>query len=202
MNKLLFTFVFLCTSLLYGQQTIKNLQWLNVNRIITQSSIGNDVTLYAQTENIDNDEPVKITIWSKGDEKDDLVGEYHSIIRYNQIVFNWVLAFDIEKMENSMKEIEANGFTIPQYYFIIQYNTIKSEDSNLLAVKDTIRKQILFEGTNIPAINRGYTLLLPDKTIINGKTDYEGYVYIENLIIGTYYFYLHEEGDLDDLDDF
>jgi hypothetical protein len=35
-----FLHIFLFSSLLYGQQIIKNLQWLNVNEKITELSIG------------------------------------------------------------------------------------------------------------------------------------------------------------------
>jgi len=187
--------IFLFSSVLYGQQTIKNLQWLNVNKEITELSQDNGITLYAQTENIKDGEPVTITIWSKGEEEDDFVGEYLSRIDNDKIAFYWIVSFELKKMKNSMKEIETNGFAVPQYYFIIQYNTIKSESSNFLAVKDYIKRQIVYEGTKNPARNAGYTLILPDKEIINGKTDSNGYVYRDNLFIGKYYIYLRDNDE-------
>ena len=51
MNKLLLILFLFCSNVLFGQQAIKNLQWLNVDQEIEKLTADNGLTLYAETEN-------------------------------------------------------------------------------------------------------------------------------------------------------
>jgi len=189
MKKLILITLFLCSNFLFGQQMIKNLQWRNVNEEITELSVGKGVTLFAETENIDDGEPVNVIIWSKGDENDDLVGEYLSRVVNNQIVFNWILIFDYEKLQNNLREIEEKGYTSPLYYFTLQYKTRKSQNSELLAVRARIRLMIAYEETGEPHRNSRIMLLFPDDTELETRTDAEGYLNLDNIkVFGKVYF--------------
>jgi len=90
MNKILLILFLFCSNVLFGQQTIKNLQWLNVDQEIEKLTADNGLTLYAETENIDNGEAVKISIWSEGNETDELVGEYLTRVKENKIMFHLI----------------------------------------------------------------------------------------------------------------
>jgi hypothetical protein len=173
-------------------KAIKNLKWLDVDKEITELSIGKGVTLSAQATGINNGEPVTVTIWSKGEESDDLVGKYVSRVQNNEIAFHWILAFEQKNLPNSLREIEEEGFTSPRYYFEIQHNTIKSQDSALLAVRVWIRHGFHDGATGEPWRNTGITLLLPDDTEIETRTDTEGRISIDNVkVIGYIDWYIH-----------
>jgi hypothetical protein len=173
--------------MLYGQ-TIKNLQWLNVNEEISELSIGKGVTLYAETERINNSEPVTISVWSVGDEEDDLVGRFISRVNDNKITFHWILAFEWDRHSY---EIETKGYVSPRYYFVIRYNAKESNKSELLAVRVWLRHLICDEATKEPWKDFRITLLLPDKTRIETRTDTEGYVSVDNVkAIGWVNFFL------------
>ena len=188
--------IFFFSSLLYGQQTLKNLQWLNVNEKITEFSTGKGVTLYAQTENIKDGEPVKITIWSKGEEDDDIVGEYLSRVKSNQIAFHWILSFDDEIQKNNAREVKEKGYISPFYYFVVQYKEIKSQNSELLAVMRWLRQRITYGRTREPWRNYIVTLLFPDDTKMDVKTDNEGYLNVDNIkIFSKIDFYVHRKDD-------
>ena len=109
MKKILLVLFLFCSNVLFGQQTIKNLQWLNVDQKIEKLTADNGLTLYAQTENIDNGEAVKISIWSEGNETDELVGEYLTRVKDNKIMFHWVLDAQEIMSHNSMVYTERHG---------------------------------------------------------------------------------------------
>jgi hypothetical protein len=195
MNKIIFILIFLSSHFLYAQQTITNLQWLNVNEKITELSINKGVTLYAQTENINDGESVTITIWSKGDEDDDIVGEYLSKVRHNQITFHWIVSFDIDIQKNNAREVEEKGYISPLYYFVIQYKEIKSQNSEFLAVMRWMRQRIVYgRSAQEPHRNAIVSLFFPDDTKIITRTDNEGYLNVDNIkIFSEVNFYVHDE---------
>ena len=132
MNKILLILFLFCSNVLFGQQTIKNLQWLNVDQEITELTLGYELTLYAETENINDNEIVTIAIWEKGDGADYFVGEYISTVMDNKISFNWTLVYEKER-QTLKKDLYKNGYTV-QYYFKVQHNKIISHKSKSLDV--------------------------------------------------------------------
>ena len=187
----------LCAGACMGrEQTIQNLKWLDVDKEITELSIGKGVTLSAQTKGITDGEPVTITVWSKGEESDDLVGRYVSRVQKNKIAFHWILAFEQEKLPNSQREIEEEGFTSPRYYFEIRHNAVESQKSALLAVRVRLRHLITDMDSEMAWKDYKITLFLPDDTDIETRTDTEGYVTVDNVkVIGMINFILHKDTD-------
>jgi len=178
-----------------GQQVIKNLRWLNVDQEIDKLTVGNGLTLYAETENIYDGEIVKISIWGKGNETDELVGEYLARVIENKIMFHWILIFEEEKMKNSLHEIKTQRFTKPYYYFSIQYQNLKSHDSKLLSVRAWIRQKFVLGHE--PWAYRKYTLILPDDSKVEGWTDAEGNIRPLNdvEVFGKILWYIHKSAD-------
>jgi LysM repeat protein len=185
MNKLFFILLLFCSNLLFAQQTIKNLQWLNVDKEIIELTVDNGVTLYAETENIDDGELITITIWLKGNENDELVGDYLSRVNHNKINFHWILTYELERFQNSLYEFELYKFTRPQYYFVIEYNTIKSQNSELLSVMTWMTGQFVY-GTGEDELwrNTKIAFIFPDDTRIDARTDAEGRIKVSVGIIG------------------
>jgi len=196
MNKILLILFLFCSNVLFGQQTIKNLQWLNVDQEITELTLGYELTLYAETENINDNETVTIAIWEKGDGADYLVGEYISRVTDNKISFNWTLVYEKER-QTLKRDLYKNGYTV-QYYFKVQHNKIISHKSKLLDVLAWVSATFTYQdGT--PIAHHHYTILLPDNTTIEGRTDANGYFREENIKLwGKLYYYLSEEEEKDD----
>jgi len=201
MKKPMMVFLLLCSSALFGQQVINNLQWLNVDQEIEKLTVDNGVTLYAETAHISDGEAVTITIWARGNEADERVGEYRARVQDGKIVFHWILMFDEDKLPNSKHEIETQGFTKPFYYFSMQYNNTKSHDSKLLSVRAWVRQKFVHgHGDYEPWAFRKYTLLFSDDSKIEGWTDAEGNIRPEFDIepFGNIYWYIHKLADEDD----
>jgi hypothetical protein len=192
-NKILAVFFLFCSNVLFGQQTINNLQWLNGDQEITELTLGYDLTLSAETENINDNETVTIAIWEKGDGVDYLVGEYIARVTDNKISFNWTLIYEMER-EKLQNDLYKNGYTV-QYYFQVQHNKIISHKSELLDVLSWIKTRFVYEdGT--PIANRKYTILFPDNSEIKGRTDDEGYLQKEDIKLwGKLYYYFSEEDE-------
>jgi hypothetical protein len=162
-------------------QVINNLQWLNVDQEVTEATIREGITLYAQTESIDDGEPVTVTIWSKCGDADDLVGRYVTRVNNNRVVFHWMLDFKSENLPKNQKEIDVNGYTSPQYYFDIRFNALESQKSGLLDIMVRSRSLIYNKDTGEPWRDHRIRLYLPDRTRFETRTDPEGYVTIHNL---------------------
>jgi nucleoid-associated protein YgaU len=175
------------------QPVITNPRWMNVNVVITELTVDKGVTLYAETENIGEGEPVTITIRSTDGVFDELVGEYTSRVKNNAILFHWAIIYETDKMQGYLQAMETGGFTCPQYYFTVSYNMFKNHDTAFLNVRSWIRHRITDNVTKEPLKNRGYTLLLPDDTQLEGMTDSEGHIYREDIIaFGPTYFLMHD----------
>jgi len=196
MNKILLILFLFCSNVLFGQQTIKNLQWLNVDQEITELTVGYVLTLYAETENINDNEIVTIAIWETGDGADYLVEEYISRVIDNKISFNWILDYEKER-EKLQDNLYRNGYTV-QYYFKVQYNKIISHKSKLLDVLSWVAATFTYQdGT--PIAYHKYTLLLPDNTEIEGRTDADGHFREENIKLwGKLYYYFSEEEEVEE----
>lgn len=195
MNKFLILFFLSCSNVLFGQQTIRNLQWLNVNQEIDKLSLDNGLTLYADTENIDDGEAVKITVWYACNEIDEIVGEYLTRVKENKIMFHWILVYkDLEKLNFYLNEIETQKFTKPNYYFTIQYQNIKSNKSKLLSVRRNIQRKFTYGPDKMPWVYRKYTLIFQDDSEIEGWTDAEGNIRQDDIeVFGMVDFYIHKE---------
>jgi hypothetical protein len=177
----------------FAHPVITNLQWMNVDEVITELTVGKGVTLYAKTENIGDNEPVTITIRSTDGVFDELVGEYTSRVKDNTILFHWAVIYDPEKMQGYLNAMETGGFSYPRYYFTVGYNTFKNHDTAFLNVRSWIRQKIRDDVTKEPLRNRGYTILLPDDTEIEGMTDSEGDLYHEGIkAFGPTYIFTHD----------
>jgi hypothetical protein len=106
----------------YDEQVITYLQWLNGDNTATELAPGDAVTLSASTEKIDDGETVTITIWAKGGETDERIGEYQSRVKDNTIMFHWASPAETARAQS--------------YYYTVSYDTVTSQNSALLNISD------------------------------------------------------------------
>ncbi|MDR2923355.1 MAG: hypothetical protein LBU85_08450, partial [Treponema sp.] len=99
-----------------------------------------------------------------------------------------------EENSNTTEEIEEQGWTIPDYYFVAEYGGVESGQSKALKVKQRVRHQLIHKKTGEIWANRKYTLLLPDGSEKTGTTDKNGYIEAASSPIGEEIdFYIHKE---------
>jgi LysM repeat protein len=174
---------FLSLNLVDAQQNIENLMWKNTDAVILKAHINECIVINAETENISDNEKVTISIWVKGDSNDDLLGEYGSRVRNNQITFYWFVKRE-ETLPNYIREMERNGFVVPQLYFTVQYGAVKSNPSDLLSIYDWLHQLAIDDDSGEILPNLRYTLFLADGKERKGWTDAEGYLHELKLPMG------------------
>jgi len=87
--------------------------------------------------------------------------------------------------EDSEREMREKGYTLPEYYFIIETlnGKHKSDKSGLLKFDDTI-EIVLYDEAGNPAANEKYEVYnVQGKQVASGSLDSNGYAKAEN--IGT-----------------
>ena len=130
----------------------------------------------------------KIKIVEKDDDgNDDEVTTLTAKVQNGKIRTKWkVLYTEDNDDSNSQQEKEEKGYTLPEYVFTVECDSVESDESGQLDVMGWIKTQIIDRRSKEPVPNRNYTIYKTDGSTITGKTDKEGYVYIKDLKIGGY----------------
>jgi hypothetical protein len=110
-------------------------------------------------------------------------------------------ADDDDDESSCAEEIEKYGCTVPEYFFVAEYNGVKSrgEECGLLYTRGLAKHQLADEVSGKICTNRKYTLILPDRSKIEGTTDENGYIEPVPSPIGEVNFCIYaEEKDAND----
>ena len=169
--------------------SIFNLHWEDENgKTITKALVGDEVYLCADVKDIDDGKNAKIKIVEKDDDgNDDEVTTLTAKVQNGKIRTKWkVLYTEDNDDSNSQQEKEEKGYTLPEYVFTVECDSVESDESGQLDVMGWIKTQIIDRRSKEPVPNRNYTIYKTDGSTITGKTDKEGYVYIKDLKIGGY----------------
>jgi hypothetical protein len=129
---------------------------------------------------------LKFIFFEKNDNgNDDFVTEIICPAGRNNSI-NWIVEFDENKENTSTDEIIKNGFTIPEYYFIIQYGEYISEKSNIIKIYGYIDIKLVDENTK----NADFFM---NETEYEGISDENGRITIRNAVIGERYIMVGDE---------
>ncbi|MDR0442307.1 MAG: leucine-rich repeat domain-containing protein [Treponema sp.] len=163
----------------------RNLIWKNGGREISEALIDSDVMLfYDAAGNVAEGETVKFRIFAQGKNKDDFVDEVEGQVKNGIVKVKWEVIFKGGKGSNAEEEIEELGYTIPNYYFVVQYGGVENtERSQLLVVRNVVQLQLVDDETEEILSNIKYAISLSDGTVVSGITDDDGYmekVYLDN----------------------
>ena len=169
---------------------IVNPRWEDISgRTITKSLVGDEVFLCADVTDIADGATAKIRIVEKdGDGNDDFVAELSASVQDGKIRRKWNVVYTEDNDDtDSQKELEENGYTLPEYAFTVECDGTKSEESGQLDVMGWIKTQLINKKTGEIMKNKDYKLKDENNNIIeSGKTDLAGYIYVKDLKIGNY----------------
>ena len=88
---------------------------------------------------------------------------------------------------DSRQELEEKGYTLPEYAFTVECDSVKSEESGQLDVRGWIKTQYV-DKSGKSLENKNYVIYLLDKkTCISGTTDEYGFAKEDNLTKGRYF---------------
>jgi hypothetical protein len=172
---------------------INNLSWKMENTIISEACVEDTVQITFTTVNISRNDNLTIYIFEENDNaNDDFITEIVCLAKENNSI-NWIVEFDENKNNTSTNELIENGFTIPEYYFIIKYGKYISEKSNVIKIYGYIDITLINENTKEVLSNRPYRIYFGNRTKHEGISDENGRVIIRNAIIGDRYIMAGDE---------
>ena len=172
---------------------ITNPRWEDADgKPITKALVGDEVTLCADTHNIADGASATIKIVEKdADGNDDDVATLSAKVQNNKIECAWKVVYTADDDDaDSQQEQEEKGYTLPEYAFSVECDGEKSAESGQLDVRGWIRTKFTDEQTGELLKNKRYRLYSPDgKTIVDGTTNDEGYIDINDLDLSKYFVY-------------
>jgi hypothetical protein len=171
----------------------RDLFWKKDGITIGNALIDDDVTLFCEVKNIDDGEMVKFKIFEQGENKDDPIDEVEGEVKDGEVQAAWKVEYKEEENSNTTEEIEEQGWTIPDYYFVAEYNGVESGQSKILDMKGWVKIIARNKETGEIQTNKKYTLYLPDGSTRKGVTDDEGAIYQRKLPVGESQLIVSEE---------
>ena len=168
--------------------SITNPQWKNADgEPITKALVGDEVTLCADVTDIPDGTGAKIKIVEKDADGDDDVATLTAKVSGGKIECAWkVVYMEDDDDADSEQEKTEKGYTLPEYAFTVECGGATSEESGQLDVRGWIKVQILYQGTQTPALNHIYRIKQQDSIIAQGVTDENGFIFVSFLDIGDY----------------
>jgi len=91
---------------------------------------------------------------------------------------------DDDDDSNCAEEIEKYGYTVPEYFFVAEYEGVESKESKQLNTNGW-GELLITDKNNKPIVNTKCFIILNDE-IIETKTNQEGYVRHNFKNIGNY----------------
>jgi hypothetical protein len=109
------------------------------------------------------------------------------VVENGQVKKEWTVVYTEDNDDStSGKELKEQGYTLPEYHFVAEYNGTESGESPVLEVKGWGNRQLIDKKTGEPLANRDYVLLTPEGDFIEGVTDSKGFAKTEGIKIGYY----------------
>jgi hypothetical protein len=178
----------------YAIPKFSELYWKFGGEIIKESIVDDDVSITFNTRNLPEDSDITITILEKNYGLEDNVVDILEITSKNDIIANWTINFDENKCRNSSTEIQENGYTIPEYCFVVKYGKYSSEESNIIKIKSWVKGKSYDDKLNITwGRNQKVTLIFGDGSEITTTSDNDGNVYVRDIPIGDVLYYFHAD---------
>jgi hypothetical protein len=172
---------------------ITNLLWKMNDAVISDACVKDNVRITFDTAHIPWNGRLTVCIFEKNDNgMDDLVTEITCPAKeYNAL--HWAVEFDETGNTTSAKELKENGFTIPEYYFIVTCGEYTSGKSNSIKVYGSIDIKLVDETTKKVLSNRPYRIYFGNGTKHEGTSDGDGRIVVRNAVIGERYIMVGDE---------
>ena len=159
-------------------------RWEDENgKAITKALVGDEVYICADVTNIADGATAKIKVIEKDDDgNDDFVAELSTSVQEGKIRRKWKVVYTEDNDDtDSQKELEENGYTLPEYAFTVECDGTKSEESGQLDVRGWIKKQFIFNNSKNTVKNLNYEILFPDDSIIHNRIRHDGFIDLKDI---------------------
>jgi len=175
----------------------RKLIWKKDRKQVEEALVDDEVMLYLEVKNIADGETVNVTIYEHDEDKDhDHIKDMSGEVKDGKVEIPWKVEYHADDDDsNCAEEIEKYGYTVPEYFFIAEYNGVESKEEppKLLHVKGWVKAVFKYEDTDNAISNRKIKILLPNGTEITEITDSDGKMNKQNLPLGKIYYYFTGE---------
>ena len=164
--------------------SITSPRWEDENgRTLTKALVGDEVYLCADVTDIADGATAKINIVEKDDDgNDDFVAELSTTVNDGKIRRKWKVVYTEDNDDtDSQKEMEENGYTLPEYAFTVECDGTESKESGQLDVRGWIKKQFIFNNSKNTVKNLNYEILFPDDSIIHNRIRHDGFIDLKDI---------------------
>ena len=177
--------------------TISNPRWEAADgQTIAKALVGDEVYLCADVTDIAAGATAKLKIVEKDDDgDDDDLTVLTDKVQDGKIRCDWKVVYmeDNDDTE-SQKEMEEKGYTLPEYAFTVECDSVESEESRQLDVLGWIKTQFKDKENGLPVGNKKFRIFSFDGKIkIDGSTDENGYADLRNINISKYYIFWEKD---------
>ena len=169
---------------------ISNPRWEDTKgQAITKALVGDEVYLCADITDIAEGVTTTIKIVEKdANGNNDPLTTLSAVVSGGRIKCQWQVTYTPdEDDEDSQKELEEKGYTLPEYAFVVECGGATSVESGVLEVRGWIKTQFKDEKTGKPISNHKYTIYLSDGSTKTGTTSSDGFVDEKYLKHGEYF---------------
>jgi phage protein D len=174
----------------------ENLRWEKDGKETGEALVDDEVTLCFDVKNINNGERVNVTVWEHDEDNEhDHAADLSGTVENGKIAIKWRVVYTEDNDDStSGKELAEQGYTLPEYHFVAEYDGAESGESPVLEVRGWIEGILKDKKTGEALAERGYTLYLPDGSQREGRTDKNGEISEKNDIsIGACRILFHDE---------
>jgi hypothetical protein len=174
---------------------ITEMKWEKDGQEISEALVDDEVTLCANVKDIEDGEKIPVEIWEHDeDNKHDYVTRLTGTIKNNRLEVSWKVVYTADDDDStSGKELLEQGYTLPEYHFVISHKRMKDARSPKLKVKGFISGLLIDETTSVTFANMDYILVLPDGSERKGKTRNNGQMVEKGLPIGPRKIKIHRK---------
>ena len=154
----------------------RSLKWKKGGKEIAEALVDDKISLYCDVKNIADGETVKFSIFEQGENKDDPIDEVEGEVKNGEVEVPWEVVYKGGEGSNCAEELEEQGWTLPDYYFVVEYGGVESDQGKVLEVKNIVHKRLVDSKTGESLSNTEYTVILTGDGILSGTTDADGYI--------------------------
>jgi phage protein D len=177
----------------------RGLKWKKDGKEVSEALVDDDVTMFFEVKNIDDGETVNVKIWEHdNDGEHDPIKDMTGEVKDGKVEIPWKVEYhadDDDDESNCAEEIEKYGYTVPEYFFVAEYDGVESGDSGQLNVGAFVYCRLYDDETNDILGNTDCILHLPDGSKKSCASDAEGFIRMEKLPHGKTYITLDMEGE-------
>ena len=154
----------------------RSLKWKQGGKEIAEALVDDEVSLFCEVKNIADGEKVRFSIFEQSESKDDPIAEVEGEVKNGEVEVPWEVMYKGGEGSNCAEELEEQGWTVPDYFFVAEYGGVESPQGKVLEISNIIHKRLVDDKTGESLANMEYTITLADGNVITGNTDADGYI--------------------------